>query len=409
LRQVSGQYRATLQKGIRVLDERRTLNARIAASTTQSRYRDMTFRVARNDALQKYRSAFDYAARHVFTCAKVYDYETNLDPRDPASSQPLLQQIVRTRTLGALVDGEPTLAGGGMSEILFRLKSNYDALSAQLGINSPQVETGRFSLRRELFRIKGDEEGDAVWRSTLEKHKVADLWTLAEFRRHCRPPQAQKAGPLPGLVIPFESYILAGKNFFGWPLAPGDNAYDPSNFTTKARAAGIWLKGYNDGATTLANMPRVYLVPVGNDVMTVPNSPDLKVRVWNAVDEKLPIPLPIGTRELTNANWIPMRDSVDGRLGEIRKYSSFRAYPLGDNEEVDDAEMATDSRLTGRSVWNTRWLLIIPGVHLLADGEEGLSTLIQGRVIPGDATGERDGNGISDIEMIFQTFGYSGN
>ena len=42
---------------------------RAAAATQEARYRDMAFRIFRNDALQKYRAAFDLAARYVYPAA----------------------------------------------------------------------------------------------------------------------------------------------------------------------------------------------------------------------------------------------------------------------------------------------------------------------------------------------------
>ena len=42
------------------------------------RYKDMTFRIFRNDALQKYRAQFDMAATYVYLAAKAYDYETSM-------------------------------------------------------------------------------------------------------------------------------------------------------------------------------------------------------------------------------------------------------------------------------------------------------------------------------------------
>ena len=56
--------------------------------------------------------------------------------------------------------------------------------------------------------------------------------------------------------------------------------------------------------------------------------------------------------------------------------------------------MTFDSRLVGRSVWNTRWLLIIPGGTLSANGEDGLDRFIQD---------------VSDVKLFFNTLGYSGN
>ena len=91
---------------------------------------------------------------------------------------------------------------------------------------------------------------------------------------------------------------------------------------------------------------------------------------------------------------------------EIRKHSDFRAYH--DSGYLNTDEMQYDSRLIGRSVWNSKWLLIIPGQNLLYDGDEGLETFIHGPEVIG-GTGERTGFGVSDIKLFFQTYGYSGN
>ena len=89
---------------------------------------------------------------------------------------------------------------------------------------------------------------------------------------------------------------------------------------------------------------------------------------------------------------------------EIRKHSDFRAYH--DSGYLNESEMSLDSRLIGRSVWNNRWLLIIPGANLLNDPDAGIDTFING---PMGTTGERNGNGISDIKLFFMTYSYSGN
>ena len=64
--------------------------------------------------------------------------------------------------------------------------------------------------------------------------------------------------------------------------------------------------------------------------------------------------------------------------------------------------------MIGRSVWNTRWLLIIPGGTLLTDRNEGIQRFINGALIP-NGNGARDGNGVSDIKIFFETYAYSGN
>jgi hypothetical protein len=248
-----------------------------------------------------------------------------------------------------------------------------------------------------------------TWRQQLEKHRVADLWQLPEFRRYCRPFAPQSAGAQPGLVIPFSTEVVFGKNLFGWPLGPGDSAYDPTLFATKVRSVGVWFDDY--AGEGLGTTPRVYLVPAGLDIMLVPTSAELATREWNVVDQRIPVPLPIGSGALRNPDWIPLKDSLNGTLAEIRRYSSFRAYH---NAGFSPDEMSFDSRLVGRSVWNTRWLLIIPGGTFLADQTDGLDTFIYGlKAAGGPATdsrgNKRDGNGITDIKLSFQTYAISGN
>jgi len=284
------------------------------------------------------------------------------------------------------------------------MEQNFQVLKGQMGFNNPQTETNRFSLRRELFRIPEDEDNDEAWREVLRQHRVDDLWTVKEFRRYCRPFAPETAGPQSGLVIPLSTTVTFGLNFFGWPLGPGDSAYDPTHFATRVRGVGTWFQDYAD--LRLSNTPRVYLIPVGADILRSPSNDDFKTREWTVVDQVLPVPFPIGAGDLEDEGWLPLEDMLSGPFGEIRRFSSFRAHHF--SEPFDDSEIISDSRLIGRSVWNTEWLLIIPGGTLLYDPEEGLDAFIEGQEIPGGG-GERDGNGVSDIKLFFQTYAYSGN
>lgn len=394
LREMSDRYRATLQRGARLIDEREAYNKRVAELVQRNRYSDMSFRVSRNAALERYNEAFNLAARYVYLAAKAYDYETNLPANDPGSAQLMLTKIVRERNIG-YVDGEqPSQGYGGLAEHLATLRENFAVLKAQLGLNNTQQETGRFSLRSELFRIAPEEDGDEAWRNAIAGKKVDNLWDMPEFRRYCRPFSAHDpAVKEPGLVIDFTSMVTSGKNFFGQSLAGGDNSYDPSNFTTKISAVGAWFEGYvSEGFDTgLSETPRVYLVPVGSDVMMYPGDDNLGVRMWKVLDQKIPVPYPITEANLNEPLWRPL-DTLGGTDGELRRFSSFRAYP--DSGFVEEGEMTFDTRLTGRSVWNTRWLLIIPGRTLRADADAGLDTFI---------------DNITDIKLYFKTYGMSGN
>jgi len=402
LRALSDQYRGTLQKGARLIDEREAYNKRVAELVQRNRYQDMSFRVSRNAALQQYKESFELAARYTYLAAKAYDYETNLHPSDPGSAQKILTNIVRERNLGYLFYGDPHRGWGGLAEQLATMKANFAVLKGQLGLNNAQAETGRFSLRQELFRIAPqpaddadlDAESDAAWRDQLAAKKVANLWDMPEFRRYCRPFSAyDPAVAEPGLVIEFSSEVMAGKNFFGQALAGGDNAYDPTNFATKVASVGAWFEGYVSAgfANGLSNTPRIYLVPVGTDVMMYPSDTKLGVRLWDVLDQKVPVPFPVVGSNLSNSAWRPL-DTLGGTNAEIRKFSSFRAYP--DSGSFLQEEMTFDTRLVGRSVWNTRWLLIIPGRTLKADASAGLDTFI---------------DNVSDIKLFFQTYGFSGN
>lgn len=403
LRELSEEYRALLQKGARLMDAREAYNKRVAELVQRNRYQDMSFRVARNAALQRYQEAFDLAARYTYLAAKAYDYETNLHPNDAGSAQSVINKIMSQRGLGYVDDGVPQFGKGGLAEQLATLKANFDVLEGQLGLNNPQNETGRFSLRQELFRITPTDEenpnsaSDVAWRDALEAAKVDNLWDLPEFNRYCRPFAAFDPDVAePGIVIDFTSYILSRKNFFGRSLAGGDNAYDPTNFSTKIFSVGTWFEGYlssgfDSGTAELSETPRIYLIPVGSDVMAYPSDTNLGVRMWDVLDQKIPVPYPVSQSNLDDSAWRPL-DTLGGTEGEIRKFSSFRAYH--DSGYFNEDEMTFDSRLVGRSVWNTRWLLIIPGSTLNAEPDAGLDTFIQN---------------ISDIKLFFQTYGFSGN
>ena len=117
-------------------------------------------------------------------------------------------------------------------------------------------------------------------------------------------------------------------------------------------------------------------------------------------DQVLPVPFPIGTHELDDPSWIPRIDSLSGNLGSIRRFGRLRAYHDSGEFKID--EVNRDSRLIGRSVWNRRWMLIVPGSTLSNDSVEGLQRFINGTMV----NGERNGNGVSDIKMFFETYAY---
>jgi hypothetical protein len=400
-----------LAQGQQLIFQRAQVRARAAKQIQMDRYGDLGFRIFQNDQLRLYQSSFNLAARYTYLAAKAYDYETGLLGSDSkvTPGNKFLADVARARLPGRFYAwlGTPTVADSpgepGLADILARMSRDWDVVKGRFGINDTEPDTTSFSLRRELFRISPDSDGDDTWAQALENCMVDDLNQLPEYKRYCRP-FSDNTDSEPGLVISFPSYIIPGQNFFGQDLAGGDNAYDPSRFATKIRAAGVLFAGYNNSDTGLANEPRAYLVPVGDDVMRSPTGSAGTLRHFTVFNQAMPLPYNVGGSELDKPDFSPITDSLEAPFAQIRRFGSFRVYQDAD-PNADMSSDILDGQLVGRSVWNTRWLLIIPGHGLLSDPNEGIQRLIYGAL----DNGVRDGNGISDINLSFQTYSISGD
>lgn len=412
VKQSSQNYLKTLAEAQRLVDSLEIFRNQTSADVQQQRYKDMAFRIFRNEALQKYRAQFDLAASYTYMAAKAYDYDTVMLSNDPMAGQDFLADIVKARQIGKLSGDEP-VTGVGLANTLAVMARNFEVLSGQLGFNNPQVETNRFSLRHELFRVPPGATSDDDWRQVLnqdyfengEAGRVDNLLDVPEFREFCVPP-AEWSNTEPGVVISFNSTIKEGLNFFGREIGSLDSSYDSTQFATKIRSVGVWFSNYD--YLSLSNTPRVWLVPAGGDVLRSPTGYRGVQREFNVVDLVLPVPFPLGTDELDDPSWIPSVDALAGQFKQIRRFGRFRAYH--DSGEFTPDEMIRDSRLVGRSVWNRRWMLFIAGSTFANDREEGLETFINGRKtgqdLDGNGVEDRDGNGISDIKLFFETYAY---
>lgn len=407
LNQAYGVYSAKLYEGYRLEDLRVRFRQKTAAQIQEYRYNDMAFRIFRNDALQKYHAQFDLAARYAYLAAQAYDYETALQPDDPrGAGVTYLEDIVKATSIGAISEDGTPLTGpltgdGGLADILARMKLNWDlVIKYQLGFNNPQVETSRFSLRNELFRsLPGsvnagqnanlDSSTGLHWHTVLEQNVVSNIFDIPAFNRYCIPfdPHLNEE---PGIVIRFSTVINQGQNFFGHPLAGGDNAYDSTHFATKIRAIGIWFSNYD--IANLANEPRVYLFPVGTDTVRTPGGDGSDLRTWKVLDQVLPVPFPATEADIAEEDWVPIFDTFTSQYGTPRRFSALRAY--NDSGEYTPEECISSARLIGRSVWNSEWMLIIPASTLNADRQLGLQKFI---------------DNVTDIKIFFQTYSYSGN
>ncbi|MCP5517159.1 MAG: hypothetical protein H7A45_07885 [Verrucomicrobiales bacterium] len=377
---LAGELQATIARGFRLVDERAALNMMIASKAQRNRYQDLLARLTRSQAVSKYESALDNALRYAWLAAKAYDYETSLPEGDPAAATTLLESLVQTRQLGRWENGEPRTGNGGLAEVLGQMAANFETLKAQTGINNPATETSTLSLRSELFRISQTGTSSLLrWKQALGSALTPDLRLLPEFAGYCRPFADPQDGPQPGLVIEFSTEITPGRNVFGRLLGGADHTYSVASLATRVRGVGVLFEGYdqtvlNDSA--LSTTPRVYLVPVGADVMRVANSESPEMRSWNVVNQRIPTPFVINEANLTDLDYIPSLDSLNGSPVERSRSGDFRAYPTSVGAATSTGTLHANGRLLGRSVWNTRWLLIIPGATLNADPEAGLQRFI---------------------------------
>jgi hypothetical protein len=411
----AGNFDTIVSEGDRIQQERAAARARRVNRIVKLRYNDMFFRQVQDESLTRYSQAFNLAQKYVYMAAQTYDYETGLLAADKESGDAFRAEVIGARALGKFADdGSPLLGSAsgdaGLSDILARMKANYSVLKGRLGINNPDKNATWFSLRKELLRISGGAEGDGDWMRKLAGYVVEDIRSVPEYQRYCQPIASSSSllQKEPAIVIPFSTTIDFAKNFFGNDLAAGDHQLDSSYFATKIASAGVKFEGYPSSA--LGATPNVYLVPTGQDRMRVPGGgEDATVLCWNVVDQVISVPYKIGSAELDDADWQPLHTLYTGGadfMAKIRRMPSFRAM-TGSSDDGD----RTNSRLIGRSAWNSRWVMIIPAGSLLGgaaeDRAKALSIFIDGN--DADRDGIVETPGVKDILLGLKTYATSGN
>jgi hypothetical protein len=317
--------------------------------------------------------------------------------------------------IGGSSTGDPGLAG-----VLARMNGDWSVVKTRFGLNNPDPSLTTFSLRAENFRIANGAAGDLAWRDILGAAKKQNINDDPDVRRYCLQAADPNGQEVPGFILEFSTSIGEGYNFFGKPLAGGDHTFTPTAFATKVRSSGIALKGYvgmdSPGATgeavvdaggvspgdpstaftdskSLSATPYVYLIPAGTDFMRSPPLGDSSfVRAWQISDQAIPLPFNIGGTSYANDPFFVSGNSLSEPVSVIRKHQAFRAVP--DGTDFPSSRTYTNSRLIGRSAWNSRWKIVIPGRTLLANPEQGLQTFLET---------------VKDIKLHLETYSYSGN
>jgi len=416
MRVADQQVKNQLAAGLTVMTERESFRQRAAAVVSGYRTNDLTFRTFRNEALEQYRSLFDLASRYTYLAAKSYDYETGLlgTPR----GQAVISRVVAARSLGDLTGDVPqatasTLGDAGLAGTIAQMNADFSVVKGRLGINNPDQYGTLFSLRSELYRLGSTTTADRdAWQQTLEQSIQANVMSDPDVVRYCNNLLKPDGSAVPGFIIPFSSTIQHAKNFFGLPTAVGDHAYSPSSYSTKISSAGIVLMGYvgmdpytqgTPGAggpnltdpNSLSATPYVYLIPCGEDSMLAPPLGDTNtLRSWTVHDQALPLPFNLGASAFNTTQFFNAAGTLSEQPWIQRKHQGFR--PVSDPAFFYSSVPAefTNSRLVGRSVWNSKWKIVIPAYTLLADEQEGLT---------------RFAASVSDIKLFLRTYSNSGN
>lgn len=424
-------YRSLVAEALRIQAEREVFRQRAAAVVQGFRTRDAAFRIFRNEKLERYKTLFDLAARYSYLTAQAYDYETGLLGTDQGKA--FLNRIVNARALGVIRNGEPQYAGSntgdpGLSSVLAEMKTDWGVLKGRLGFNNEDAYGTLVSYRMENQRIIPASDGDVAWRDVLQRARSANILEDPDIKRFCLQIDRGSGLPVPGIVLEFSTVIANGQNLFGRPLAGGDHYFPPSAFATKLFGIGVAFEGYVGmdnpvpntlivtnvgglsppdptfmGSESLAATPGIYLIPVGLDAMRSPALGDTSaIRTWAVNDVTVPLPFNIGGSDFSTRQLWQSSESLTEPLFGIRKHQEFR--PVSTTLAFSSAiysgsgqlqlSQFTNNRLIGRSAWNTRWKLVIPGHKLLSDPDEGLERFIRN---------------VKDVKLYFVTYSYSGN
>ena len=425
--------RSLVAEGERVQAERLAFRRRAAAMVQGYRTRDVAYRLFRNEKLDRYRTLMDLASQYALLAANAYDYETGL--LGTKTGRDFVSRIIQARAIGVIKDGVPQFTGSrvgdaGLSGALAELQADWSVLRGRLGFNNPDAYGTTTSLRTGNFRVLPGVDGDAAWLEVLQRSRRANIHDDVDVRRMCLGLGKADALPEPGIVMEFSTVIEKGLNLFGQPLAAGDPAFSSSSFATKVFAMGVALEGYKgmdtpgfnigtvNGAggvtppdpgssfmdvNAMASTPYIYLIPVGLDSMRSPPLGDQGVvRTWAVEDVTIPMPFNVGASEFSAKNYWQSSDSLAEPMFAQRKHQAFR--PVGSSSVFSPniygsggtlaRSQFTNSRLVGRSAWNSRWKLVIPGSTLLNNPEDGIDRFLRC---------------VKDIRLHFVTYSYSGN
>ena len=145
----------------------------------------------------------------------------------------------------------------------------------------------------------------------------------------------------------------------------------------------------------LGGNPYVYLIPCGNDSMRAPTGGG-GVRSWTVQDQAIPLPYNLGGTQLSSGGFFSATGSLTEQPWVTRKHQSFRAFDTAEPYLGRIPWEYTNTRLIGRSVWNSRWKIVIPASSL-------------GSPLNANESFKRFTRSVKDIQLFLRTYSHSGN
>src|SRR5438034_8782144 len=126
------------------------------------------------------------------------------------------------------------------------------------------------------------------------------------------------------------------------------------------------------------------------------------IRTWTVDDVAIPLPFNIGGSDFSNAALYQSSDSLSEPPFAIRKHQAFRpvssatlfSSSIYSGSGGLQRSQFINTRLIGRSIWNSKWKVVIPRQTLLNNPDEGLERFIRT---------------VKDVKLHFVTYSYSGN
>ncbi len=402
------------QEGKRILDERDRLRRVQSDKLRDFRFRDLAFRTFRNQALEQFGAFFDLASRYVMLAARAFAYEYN--ERDEVNNQ--MRALYRERLLGT-----ESATDMGLESIISRLdqKRQESEFASRLQKLSLFDQGGdEFSLRKNFLGLAIDPSRDTAqqqreknkaFRSFLESNIVQDLRDVPAFAELASLDSERDAGP--AIVLNFSTEV-AGRTLFG--KRRGTIFGAPANFDTcsnpKLFQYAILLEGIDNPSALGVDGPLVFahFIPVGTSMLRAPQTGDCalrSVRNWAVVDQRIPS-VSAAYRDsggaILNAFDMP-------QLATSQNLYVVNRFPVTQAQLRQTENPVFQDHLAGWSVWNTQWMLVIPGRQFADPGDD--ASVVRKKLLILIFDADQNGNprspdqnlGIDDVKLRIKAYG----